>query len=84
MAHDLIVDGRKNVYNVSHETMNESADELIRLHTANVELQDLVQRMLKDGQFFLTAVEAKEPTESDFEQWEKDARSIITRLEIKQ
>lgn len=54
------------------------------LIAAAPELYDLVQRMLKDGQFFLTAVEAKEPTESDFEQWEKDARSIITRLEIKQ
>lgn len=40
-------------------------------------LQKLVERMLINGQFFLTAVEANDPTKSDFEQWERDARAAI-------
>lgn len=43
------------------------------------ELLKLVERMLNQGQFFLTAVEANDPHTSDFEQWERDARAAIAK-----
>lgn len=46
LANALTIDGWKNVYNVNSETMNEAANELIRLHNANVELLDSLETLV--------------------------------------
>jgi len=63
------------------DLLDEAADELQRLYTANTELIGLVKRIIEDGTFFLTAVEAKDTSTSDFTQWKKDAVKVIAKVE---
>lgn len=47
LADALTIDGWQNVYHVDHQTLNDAAEELIRLHTANVELIEALRVSLK-------------------------------------
>lgn len=42
-----------------------------------VKLKQLIKELLDQGQFFLSAIEAKDPITSDFTDWEQRANALI-------